>query len=286
MSSVSHSRSRNQRDARRGGSKDENRGGADEPQPRVIIDSVKFAGPIHLSDSARNQLISELTQRDLDADFNRLKELEEVPIRGAWQDQGFFKVEATARAQFISGDSLTKHVSLIIDVDEGLQYRLGDTQFRTDDPDDHLAFPREELRKLIPMSEGDLFAAKQIREGLDALKNLYGSNGYIDFVATPLTEVDDAHQRISLTMELYQEKQYRVCTVEVFGPNPAMETLLRSRLKPGDIFTGRAIENFFKENASALPSDISPADIEVVRNTKSGIVNLRFNFQTCTQLQD
>jgi outer membrane protein assembly factor BamA len=112
------------------------------------------------------------------------------------------------------------HVSVTAHVEEGLQYRLGTIQFRSSNLDVPLAFGAEELRKQIPMNEGDVFSAAKIRASLDALNHSYRSNGYIDFVAEPLIDVDDSHQRISLIMELDQQKQFRLGKIEVFGLDP------------------------------------------------------------------
>jgi outer membrane protein assembly factor BamA len=48
------------------------------------------------------------------------------------------------------------------------------------------------LRKLVPLEEGDIFNVTKIRESLDAMKKLYSSFEYINFAATPITDVDDA----------------------------------------------------------------------------------------------
>jgi hypothetical protein len=253
----------------------------------IIIDEVRFDEPIHISDSDRQQLVSELKQRNLSDATDWLEEFREVGIKGMWRNRGYFKVEATAKEEIVRKDSAGEHVLVIVHVDEGRQYRLGDVKFRSSDPDVPLVFPPEELRKLIPMSEGDIFSAEKIRESLDALKLLYGSEGYIDFVAEPVTEIDDGHEhRISLVIELDEQKQFRVGKVEVVGSNPAIEMFLESKLKPGEIFTSRFVEDFLKENKAALPPDISPEDFELVRNVKNGTVNVRFNFQTCPQSQD
>jgi outer membrane protein assembly factor BamA len=258
----------------------------EKPQ-RIVVDEVKFDGPIHISDSDRQQLISELKHSKYPVDSNRLEEFREFGIKGMWRDRGYFKVEATAKEEILRKDSAGDHVLVIIHVDEGPQYRLGSVQFRSSDPDYPLVFPPEELRKLFPMSEGDIFSAEKIRESLDALKLLYGSEGYIDFVAEPLTDIDDGTEhRISLVMELDQQKQYRIAKVEVFGPNPVVETFLKSKLRPGDIYNWKAIEDLLKENEAVLSPNVSPEDLELYRNTKNGTVVLRFNFQTCPQLQD
>ena len=263
----------------------------EKPQ-RIVVDEVKFDGPIHISDADRQQLVSELKQAKYSIDSDRLEEFREVAIKGMWRDRGYFNVEATAKEEIVRKDSAGDHVLVIIHVDKGAQYRLGSVQFRSSDPDYPLVFPPEELRKLLPMSEGDVFSAEKIRESLDALHQLYGSQGYMDFVAEPITEIDESRQVISLIMELEQQKQFRLGKVEVSGTNPAMEMFLNSKLKPGDIFTSRFVEDFIDENKAALPPGISVEDFESVRNVKNGTVNVRFNFnppfnfETCPQLQD
>jgi outer membrane protein assembly factor BamA len=148
-----------------------------------------------------------------------------------------------------------------------------------------LVFSNEELRKLIQLREGDLFSVEKIREALDAMKELYGSHGYIDFVVSPLTDIDDEPARVSLVMEVDQLKQSRVGKIEVFGLNPAREELLKSKLKPGDIFNNDVIRNFLSDHKSSLPKEVSSEDVEFHRNVSAGRVDLRFNFQTSPQLQ-
>jgi outer membrane protein assembly factor BamA len=174
---------------------------------------------------------------------------------------------------------------LTVHVNEGLQYRLEGVPIRSSNPDDPLIFPSDELRELIHVQEGDILRAKKVREAIEAIMELYRSDGYIDAVLTPILEMDDRNQRISLVMEIDQEKRYRLGNVEVFGPNAQMEDLLRSTVKSGEVYQYRVVENFLKEHKSSLPPDISFQDIDFHRNVKSGTMDIRFNFQTCEQLQ-
>lgn len=252
------------------------------PQRKVVIDAVKFDGPIHLPDSVREQLISELKQQEFDEDRDWLRVIQEVPIRGAWQNQGYFKVASTAEAQVISDDSNIQHVSVTVHVDEGLQYRLGELTLReASDPAKPLSFSVEELRKLISLREGDLFSAEKIRECFEALKKFYGSNGYVDFTASPFEDIDDATQRISLVLDLDEQKQFRVGKVEALGLYRATESILRSKLKPGDIFNDQVIKDFLEENKSALPADASTRDVKLQLDVRNGTVDVVFDFRTC-----
>jgi hypothetical protein len=170
---------------------------ADTEPRRVVIDKVVFKTPIHLPDSDRNQLVADLQRRQFSEGSDWLTEIQKVAIRGAWQNQGFYKVNSNLTTKVIRADAQNVHVALTVLVNEGPQYKLGHLDFRAGDPDEHLAFPVEDLRKQIPMNVGDIFNADKIRQGLDALTNLYGSRGYIDFVATPLTVFDDSQRTVS-----------------------------------------------------------------------------------------
>ena len=286
--------------------------------PKVVVDSVVFDGTTSLPTSIRDQLISELESKEFSASSQRLEEFNEVKVRGAWQDQGFFKMTSTVKAQTIGGDATEQHVSVTIHVDEGIQYRLKDIRFRKA-PDDmpwgnddsgasedenarngkpslrkrvasddaehlglaKLAFPPEELRKRVPLSEGELFSTRQIRDGLDALKQLYSSHGYINFVATPLIEVDDRSGMISLIMELDEGRQFRLRKIEVQGLDPQTEDRLKWQMKPGDIFNSYFVEAFFADNKNILPSGASPENAELYKNEKNRTVDVLFRFPTC-----
>jgi hypothetical protein len=252
----------------------------------IVIDDVKFDAPIHLQNSARQRLLAEIRQRCYDADSGWLGDIQDGSIRGAWADEGFFNVAPIATAQVISEDSAVQHILLTVHVDEGLQYKLGEVGIRSSNPDDPLIFSSDELRKLIHLQAGDILSAKKVREAIEAIMELYRSDGYIDSVLTPILEIDeDHHQRISLVMEIDQEKQYRLGKVEVFGPDLQMENLLKSILKSGEVYQYRVVENFLKEHKLSLPPDISLRDVDFHRDVSPGTMDIRFNFQTCPQLQ-
>ena len=255
--------------------------------PKVIVDSVVFDGPTSLPASIQEQLVADLKEHAaLSSGSEWLEDWNEAAVRGAWQDQGFFKMTSTAKAQIVSSDASEQHVSVIVHVDEGMRYRLRDIRFRKSSDgwssgNEVLAFPPEELRKRVPLTEGELFRANQIREGLDSLKKLYGSYGYLNFVTVPITEVDDRNGMISLILELDEGKQFRVRTVEVQGLDPQTKGALKWRLQPGDLFNYEFFKDFFTDNENILPSGASPLNAELSKNEKSGTVDIKFVFPSC-----
>jgi outer membrane protein assembly factor BamA len=65
---------------------------------------------------------------------------------------------------------------------EGPLHRLKDIYPRSSNPDAGLVFPRDQLRALIPLKDGDIFGTKGIWDGLDALRPAYSSIGYIEAI--------------------------------------------------------------------------------------------------------
>ncbi len=259
-----------------------------QPEKVIVVDSVTFDGPISLAESEREKLVAELKQQEFDDDPKSawIDEIAEVWVRGAWQDQGYFKVVDTVKADVVSADATREHVALTVHVDEGLQYFLGRLEFRSTDPDEPLIFPEAELRKRFALRDGDIFDADKVRQSLDSLLQLYGSEGYIDFSAEPTFDLNDADQRISLTLGLDQQKQFRIGKVEVQGLNSPTEAALRSKMKFGEVFHFDALKQFLEDNKSALPPDASLEDVSLEKNVKTGIVDMKFNFLTCPQVED
>jgi len=98
--------------------------------PKVVIDSVVFDGPMSLSSSVRDRLVAELKEHAAHSAGTRwLEEWNEVVVKDAWRDEGFFKMTSIAKAQIISSDATEQHVSVTVHVDEGMQYRLRDIRF-------------------------------------------------------------------------------------------------------------------------------------------------------------
>jgi len=66
-----------------------------------------------------------------------------------------------------------------------------------------------------------------------------------------------------------------------------MHLIDEARLKTGEVFNWQVVEDFIKQNASALPADILLSDIALHRDVRNGTVDLRFNvYEGCPNLQD
>lgn len=248
---------------------------------RLTVDGITFDGPTHMPDTEREALLQRLKATPTADDDGGIQQ-QEYEIENWWKNNGYFLAEFKIEAAPTARDDVYQHVILKVHVDEGAQYRMGTISFRSAESTEPLVFPESQLMQLVQLRTGDIFATKSIRETIKALNQLYASRGYIDFVVTPITEIDEAaHHRIDLIMELDQQKQYRIGTVEVHAASPKVRDAVHAQLKPGDNLDYSVIPKLLEENAAVLPRDISERDVRLHRDKNLGVVNLWFELEPC-----
>jgi outer membrane protein assembly factor BamA len=95
--------------------------------------------------------------------------------------------------------------------------------------------------------------------------------------------VDQNEQRVDVSVELQEGKQYRVGSVQISGLGSKTENLLRSLLEPGRVFDGGSIKNLLKENREMLPVDASEKDVSIEGNPEDATVAIVLDFRRCSR---
>jgi outer membrane protein insertion porin family len=224
-------------------------------------------------------------------DRNKLSEDLESGIRGLYQDNGYFravvnppvlKTVDTSRPGLpgsipLLSSSHGKATNITIAIDEGERYRMGSLTIRSADPDTPLYFKQEYLKRVFPLKEGQIFSADKIRKALKEYQKLYGEFGYIDFVAQPLTDVDDAKKVVNLTLEFDQQKQFFIRRIEFTGNTTTRDKVIRRELllDEGQVFNNRLWElSILRLNQLNYFDTIKPESAELKRNPKEGTVDI------------
>ncbi len=205
-------------------------------------------------------------------------------MQGVLQDAGYYKATAKVEARLVEADQRRRSYALTLHIEEEWQYLLGDVHFEAASHGETLAFPTNELRNLIPLERGEIFATEKIRQGMKAIEKLYDTKGYIDIVMTPMTDDDGDGDPIDLIMHIEEGKQYRFGKIEFLGLDPKTQARLRPQLESGELFNRNLVNELFKRNKTLLPADASWEDVDVIRNQGDGVVDLRFDFYTCPKL--
>ena len=216
--------------------------------PRMAVLSVGFAGATHLAPARLKRIAARYTGKSFD-DTDWLNELAER-VRDAEQQRGYFCVLPVAAAKILWERNRRQGIAVTVRIEEGDQYRL-----KSFSVVNAKAFPAEELVARFGLRPGDIFNTAVIRRGLEDLRKTYGAKGYINFTAVPDTQIDDAARTIALVVDVDEGDAYRVGKVQFLGLSPGRtEQVLRDfPLKPGDAYSPRDVEEFYRRNHSLLP---------------------------------
>jgi outer membrane translocation and assembly module TamA len=262
-----------------------------EPEPRtsskVVIASVKFAPATDLPEYVRDRITWSIKSRFYDdSELSWLKEMQEVVIRGALQDSGYFKAKVKADARLVEGNERRRRYALTLHIDEGRRYRLGDVRFERVADDNPLSFSASELRKYVQMGRGEFFNVSKVRQAMEELTKLYATRGYIDMVPQPEIQNDEDGGPIELVLKIDEGKQYRVGKIQFLGLDEKAENQLIPQLKPGEPYNSNLVDEVLKRNKSVLPADASRQDMHLTRNTKEGVVDMHFDFYSCPNMEN
>jgi outer membrane protein insertion porin family len=173
-------------------------------------------------------------------DSTKLDEDEQAGIVQFYQKNGYFLAHITGqsaeivdvgggrfRLPLIRPGRPGKSANITISLEEGRQYHLnkinfvGVKQFRE---------PDVLMRQVFQMKEGDVFSTEKLQKGFDSLRKLYGTFGYINFVADPDPEPIPNTDKIDLTLTFDEGAQYFVRRIDFSGNTTTRDKVIRREL--------------------------------------------------------
>lgn len=116
---------------------------------------------------------------------------------------------------------------------------------------------------------------------MEEITRLYAARGYIDMVPVPEVLNENDGGPIDLVMRIDEGKQFRAGEIEFLGLDENSQSQLKPQLRPGELFNKAMVDELLKANKAVLPADASWQDVRLTRNTKEGVVDVRFDFYSC-----
>ena len=210
---------------------------------RQIVRSMKNLKPIGIPHSI---YLEELFSKTYDS--TKLEEDKER-IRDAYQKEGYFTAKAldhTVKLHSTGGALGGFHIPLLkenkpgqaqditIPVEEGQLYHLAKMNFEGV----KLFRSTEFLGRLFAMQPGDAFSTEKLRTGIKNLTKVYSQFGYIDYVGEPQIDVVPKTDKIDLTVNVDEGKQFFVRRIEFTGNTTTRDKVIRRELliDEGDVY--------------------------------------------------
>lgn len=161
------------------------------------------------------------------------------------RSQGYLQATFGQPMKEIDGRGLI----LIIPVDEGVLYRLGEIKIEGAE-----AIAPEKVREMLSLRQGDIAKGEVIGKWLfEDLKRMYGESGYVEYTAEPEPDFKAATQGtnegvVDFKVTIEEGRQFRVHAIKFQGSSFPAEVLLRHlRIRAGDVFNQRLWEESIDE---------------------------------------
>lgn len=194
----------------------------------VDLKGVKSYPPKKLLAEFKNRRKKVFVEKDLPDDLRKLEQ--------HYLNNGYLDVKISSPTVLVSSDK--ERIYIDVDVDEGRQYKFGDTTFSG-----YLIYTSSELAKTIEYRKGRLFNQERYEDTIRGIQELYAEKGRLRARVTPskthnkTTDLMDVHYAITEGDIVYIDH------VDVEG-NKATKTYVIRRevtVKPGQYFQASKI---------------------------------------------
>ena len=233
----------------------------------ILVTDFTISGTQTISATDLARITGDLIGSCFDEDSEEMEER----VRALFQDRGYFKSEVKG-LRFKPRDPLgvPKPVTLEGEVSEGARYRLAEITF----VQNH-AISSQKLREQFPLKKGELFERGKVASGLESLRKLYGTQGFLDFTAIPDTKFG-SNATVNLNLSINEGPQYHMGKLETVADKEVAAKLHAEwKLAEGDVYDYYYIEQFLETNRDSLPRGFSRANVHTIQNCPDAVVEVR-----------
>ncbi len=204
---------------------------------KVKVESIGFRGLEHLkADDLRDAMKQGTTGFLRSGTFKKQQfEDDKERIVERARDRGFLDAEITD-VELNFREDRPDRLDIVIDVDEGPQYRVGELRWR-----DNTVFDDAAIARAIGLESGEVFSESEYIDTLRNLHTLYADRGYIYITVEPVREV--VEDRVNVTFVFREGEPARIRDVQVTGNLKTHDDVVLREIDifPGDIFSSAKV---------------------------------------------
>jgi outer membrane protein assembly complex protein YaeT len=165
-----------------------------------------------------------------------------------YQEKGYYLAKVAMPR--LEADAGGKIASMVFHIEEGQQLKIGALEFQG-----NKALGVAELKKDLPLREGSVLNADQLRKTTAAIVAAYGKNGFRNPEVVARTKLDQEKGLVDLTFEIKEGVRSIIQSVTVQGEDRISEEYIRRQLRmsegqPQDVpETNQSIRNLYDTGA-------------------------------------
>jgi len=215
--------------------------------PTITIRNVEFSG----AGQAELPMLNEAAKSLEGVEYRRpaFRAQEDKTFLSIYREQGYLKaVLGDPEPTVVHDDGHETLVDVMVPVQPGRQYRLAGIKFSG-----NTAFPDATLQAAFHVQVGAAANVPELEKDLAAVRQIYGTRGYMDPTIKAETEREDSHLTVTYVVSIAEGDVYKMGEVEIRGLDSPTRTRLKNEwtLQSGDIYdasyAGRFVEQAYKE---------------------------------------
>jgi len=170
-----------------------------------------------------------------------------------------------------------QRMNVTLKIDENAQYRVGSVTVTG-----NKEFSTELIRLQLGLTTGTICDESRLRQGLDNLRKLYGSRGYITFTPVPVHSLDDGKRVVNLVFNIEEGRRFFVNRILFSGNTSTRDKVIRRELMvhEGDVFNAASWElSLLKLNQLGYFEAIRHEDAEMKLDPDSSSVDIHLKLK-------
>ncbi|OGQ17977.1 MAG: outer membrane protein assembly factor BamA [Deltaproteobacteria bacterium RIFCSPHIGHO2_02_FULL_40_11] len=209
-----------------------------EELDKVKIRKINFIGNSALSDddlksvmaTKEGNLLSWLTKSDSYQEEVFKGDLESLTY--FYHTKGYVQVKITAPVITVSADK--RWVYIVVPVEEGEQFYLGDLDYSGD-----LLFAKDTFTKDRKIISGQLFNREELRQEVLRLADLYKDQGFAFANVNVQSAIDDKAKKVNLVFDFEKGEKVYFGKIRIKGNSNTRDKVIRRELKvfEGDLYS-------------------------------------------------
>ncbi|MDP1559226.1 MAG: outer membrane protein assembly factor BamA [Nitrosomonas sp.] len=145
-------------------------------------------------------------------------------LRSYYLDRGY--LEFTVESTQVSITPNLQDIYITINVSEGKQYTVSDIKLAGEFP-----VPEEELRQLILLKPGEVFAREKLTESVKLITDRLGDDGYAFANVNAAPEVDKENQKTAFTFFTDPGRRVYVRRINIYGNDRTRDEVIRREFR-------------------------------------------------------
>lgn len=144
-------------------------------------------------------------------------------------------------------------VDISFPVTPGKQYKVSGWQWSGND-----VIPTDQLQPFIHAKTGEIANTVQLEDDLKAVRDLYGSRGYILAAIKVDAAFDDAAGTVDYHLKVDENSLFRMGELEFRGIDNNLTAGLRAawKIRPGDVYDASYLQQFLPLSRKLLPANL------------------------------